>query len=136
MACASACATRARERVRRLEHLSWNDPVRFARPRSLSGLILLGFALVSMPLLAGVVSAALNITRLSASSERLVLHGVEATRYTQAIVRQIAAMERSARLYQLLGRAELLDVFGENRRRMETVLDALETLPGDGARPG
>ena len=89
-----------------------------------------------MPLLAGVVSAALNITRLSASSERLVLHGVEATRYTQAIVRQIAAMERSARLYQLLGRAELLDVFGENRRRMETVLDALETLPGDGARPG
>ena len=42
--------------------------------------------------------------------ERLVLHGVEATRYTQAIVRQIAAMERSARLYQLLGRAELLDV--------------------------
>lgn len=110
--------------------------MRFARPRSLSGLILLGFALVSMPLLAGVVSAALNITRLSASSERLVLHGVEATRYTQAIVRQIAAMERSARLYQLLGRAELLDVFGENRRRMETVLDALETLPGDGARPG
>ena len=89
-----------------------------------------------MPLLAGVVSAALNITRLSASSERLVLHGVEATRYTQAIVRQIAAMERSARLYQLLGRAELLDVFDENRRRMETVLDALETLPGDGARPG
>jgi two-component system, NtrC family, sensor histidine kinase GlrK len=89
-----------------------------------------------MPLLAGVVSAALNITRLSASSERLVLHGVEATRYTQAIVRQIAAMERSARLYQLLGRSELLDVFDENRRRMETVLNALETLPGDSARQG
>jgi two-component system sensor histidine kinase GlrK len=89
-----------------------------------------------MPLLAGVVSAALNITRLSDSSERLVLHGVEATRYTQAIVRQIAAMERSARLYQLLGRSELLDVFDENRRRMNTVLDALERLPGDGARPG
>jgi hypothetical protein len=68
-----------------------------------------------MPLLAGVVSAALNITRLSVSSERLVLHGVEATRYTQANVRQVAAMERSARLYQLLGRSELMDVFDENR---------------------
>lgn len=89
-----------------------------------------------MPLLAGVVSAALTITRLSDSSEKLVLHGVEATRYTQAIVRQIAAMERSARLYQLLGRAELLDVFDENRRRMDTVLTALETLPGDDARQG
>ena len=110
--------------------------MRLPRPRSLTGLILLGFALVSMPLLAGVVSAALNITRLSASSERLVLHGVEATRYTQAIVRQIAAMERSARLYQLLGRTELLDVFDENRRRMDTVLAALESLPGDDARQG
>jgi two-component system sensor histidine kinase GlrK len=89
-----------------------------------------------MPLLAGVVSAALNITRLSVSSERLVLHGVEATRYTQAIVRQVAAMERSARLYQLLGRQELLDVFDENRRRMDTVLSTLETLPGDAARRG
>ena len=110
--------------------------MRFLRPRSLSGLILLGFALVSMPLLAGVVSAALNITRLSASSERLVLHGVEATRYTQAIVRQVAAMERSARLFQLLGRTELLDVFHENRRRMDTVLAALERLPGDARRRG
>ncbi len=89
-----------------------------------------------MPLLAGVVSAALNITRLSASSERLVLHGVEATRYTQAIVRQVAAMERSARLFQLLGRTELLDVFHENRRRMDTVLAALERLPGDARRRG
>jgi two-component system sensor histidine kinase GlrK len=89
-----------------------------------------------MPLLAGVVSAALNITRLSASSERLVLHGVEATRYTQAIVRQAAAMERSARLFQLLGRTELLDVFHENRRRMDTVLAALERLPGDARRRG
>jgi len=89
-----------------------------------------------MPLLAGVVSAALNISRLSVSSERLVLHGVEATRYTQAIVRQVAAMERSARLYQLLGRQELLDVFDENRRRMDTVLAALESLPGDAARQG
>ncbi len=89
-----------------------------------------------MPLLAGVVSAALNIPRLSASSERLVLHGVEATRYTQAIVRQVAAMERSARLYQLLGRADVLDVFHENRRRMDTVVAALERLPGDAARQG
>src|SRR5262245_52228970 len=87
-----------------------------------------------MPLLAGVVSAALNITRLSESSERLVLHGVEATRHTQAIVRQIAAMERSARLYQLLGRRELLDVFDENKRRMDTLLASLESLPGDATR--
>ena len=104
------------------------------RPRSLSGLILLGFLLVSLPLLAGVVSAALQMTRLSDASQQLVTYGVDATRYSQLLVRQIAAMERSARLFQLLGRPELLEVFQENHRRMGDVLSALEALPGDAAR--
>jgi two-component system sensor histidine kinase GlrK len=43
-------------------------------------------------------------------------------------------MERSARLYQLLGNVELLGVFRENHRRMQIVLDALASLPGDDAR--
>ena len=106
----------------------------FPRPRSLSGLILLGLLLVSLPLLGGVVSAALEMTRLSESSERLVVYGVQATRYSQALVRQVAAMERTARLYQLLGRPELKTVFDENHRRMTTVLDGVLALPGDQAR--
>ena len=104
------------------------------RPRSLSGLILLGLLLVSLPLLGGVLSAGLEISRLADSSERLVLHGVQDTRYSQALVRQVAAMERSARLYQLLGRPELLEVFDENHRRMQAVLDGMAALPAAGAR--
>jgi two-component system sensor histidine kinase GlrK len=108
--------------------------VPFPRPRSLGGLVLLGFALVSLPLVLGVVSAAVQMSRLSESSERLVVYGVQATQYSQALVRQTAAMERSARLYQLLGNGELLAVFRENHRRMQVVLDALAGLPGDYAR--
>jgi two-component system sensor histidine kinase GlrK len=108
--------------------------VPFPRPRSLGGLIFLGLLLVSLPLLVGVVSAALEISRLADSSERLVLHGMQATRYSQAMVRQVAAMERSARLYQLLGESELRAVFDENHRRMRAVLDGLALLPGDPAR--
>jgi two-component system sensor histidine kinase GlrK len=108
--------------------------VPFPRPRSLGGLIFLGLLLVSLPLLGGVVSAALEISRLADSSERLVLHGMQATRYSQAMVRQVAAMERSARLYQLLGQSELRAVFDENHRRMRAVLDGLALLPGDPAR--
>ena len=106
----------------------------FPRPRSLGGLIFLGLLLVSLPLLGGVVSAALEISRLADSSERLVLHGIQATRYTQALVRQVAAMERSARLYQLLGRPQLRGVFDENHRRMQAVLDGLAVLPSEPAR--
>jgi two-component system sensor histidine kinase GlrK len=108
--------------------------VTFPRPRSLSGLILLGLLLVSLPLLGGVVSAALEMTRLSESSRRLVVYGVQATRYSQALVRQVAAMERTARLYQLLGRAELKAVFDENHRRMAAVLDGVTALPGNDTR--
>jgi two-component system sensor histidine kinase GlrK len=108
--------------------------VPFPRPRSLGGLIFLGLLLVSLPLLGGVVSAALEISRLADSSERLVLHGMQATRYSQAMVRQVAAMERSARLYQLLGQSELRAVFEENYRRMRAVLDGLAVLPGDPTR--
>jgi len=108
--------------------------VRFPRPRSLTSLLLLGLALVSLPLLAGVLFAALQMNRLSDSSERIVQHGVQATGYTQAVVRQIAAMERSARFYQVLGRADLLEVVRENASRIETNLQSLETLPGSTQR--
>jgi len=79
------------------------------RPRSLTGLMALAFAAVALPLLLGSVGAAVQMRDLAAASERLVLNGVLATRQTQAIVRQVAAMERAARLYQILGRPPLLE---------------------------
>ena len=42
------------------------------RPRSLSGLILIGFAVVALPLLIGTISAAVEIRSLATASERLV----------------------------------------------------------------
>lgn len=83
-----------------------------------------------MPLLGGVISAALEMRQLSESNARLVVNSVQATRYSQVLVRQVAAMERTARLYQLLGRAELKAVFDENHQRMQAVLDGVTALPG------
>jgi len=104
------------------------------RPRSLSGLILLGFAAIALPLLIGTFSAAVEMRNLSAASERLVANGVAATQYTQALVRQVAALERTARLYQILRRPGLLQAFQQNRKLLGSTLDGLEDLPGDPAR--
>ena len=104
------------------------------RPRSLSGLILLGFAAVALPLLLATINAAVEMRNLSAASERLVATGVAATQYTQAIVRQVSSLERTARLYQILRRASLLETFGQNHQLLATTLDGLERLPGDPAR--
>jgi two-component system sensor histidine kinase GlrK len=94
----------------------------------------LAFAAVALPLLLGSVIAAVQMRDLAAASERLVLNGVLATRHTQAIVRQVAAMERAARLYQILGRPPLLEAVEQNRRALETTLLELVKLPGDPGR--
>ena len=108
-------------------------PIRFPslRPRSLSGLILLGFAAVVLPLLLGTFGAAVEMRNLAQASEQLVENGVAATQYTQSLVRQVASLERTARLYQILRRPGLLAIFDKNRALLGTTLDGLEDLPGD-----
>lgn len=101
------------------------------RPRSLTGLILIGFAAVVLPLLIGALGAAFEMRDLAQSSERLVANGVSATQYTQSVVRQVASLERSARLYQILRTAEILRVYRQNRTLLGETLDGLEKLPGD-----
>lgn len=101
------------------------------RPRSLGGLILLGFAVVALPLLLGIVSAAFEIRSLAMTSERLVLNGMAATQYSQALVRQVSALERTARLYQVIARPALLDTFNRNRELLTTTLRDFGRLPGD-----
>ncbi|MFO1393268.1 MAG: HAMP domain-containing sensor histidine kinase [Steroidobacteraceae bacterium] len=101
------------------------------RPRSLTGLVLIGFAAVVLPLLIGTLGAAVEMRNLAQSSERLVANGVAATQYTQSVVRQVASLERSARLYQILRQPGLLTIFRHNRELLGTTLDGLENLPGD-----
>ena len=50
--------------------------MRFPRPRSLNGLILVGFGLVALPLLVAVIWALVNLDRLAEQSEQLVITGV------------------------------------------------------------
>jgi two-component system sensor histidine kinase GlrK len=100
------------------------------RPRSLTGLILLGFVIVALPALLGTISAAIELRNLSAASERLVVNGVAATQYTQALVRQVSSLERTVRLYQIIPRPTLLDTFRKNRDLLARTLDDFSALPG------
>jgi len=106
----------------------------FLRPRSLSGLILLGFAIVALPLLLGTVNAAIEMRNLASASEQLVVNGVAATQYTQALVRQVSSLERTVRLYQIIPRPALLETFQQNRKLLNASLDSYATLPGDPER--
>ena len=52
--------------------------MKFRRPRSLNGLILVGFGFVALPLLLAVVWVLVNLDQVAAQSERLVVTGVSA----------------------------------------------------------
>jgi len=103
--------------------------MRLARPRSLSGLLLIGFSLVAAPLFVAIVNAAVQIRSLADESKTLVRQGVDITRHNQLLFEEIAALERTARLYQVLGRPDLLDVFRENHQRFLSTIEDLKALP-------
>src|SRR5579862_8844347 len=103
--------------------------MRFPRPKSLSGLMLIGFTIVAAPLLFAIVDAAVQMNRLSTRSEQLVVQGVRGTRNNQRMFEQIGALERTARLYQIIGSGDLVDVYARNQDRLATTLDELLELP-------
>jgi two-component system sensor histidine kinase GlrK len=104
------------------------------RPKSLGSLMLTGFALVSVPLLLGVIIAAAKVRTLSDTSSTLVRSGVQTTHYTQQLFQYIASMERSARLYQVLGERELKNVYREARGRFVQALAGIEQSSTELAR--
>jgi two-component system sensor histidine kinase GlrK len=105
--------------------------MRFPQPKSLSGLMLIGFTIVAAPLLFAIVNAAVQMNRLSTRSEQLVVDGVRATRNNQRMFEEIGALERTARLYQIVGKADLLDVYARIHGRLISTVNELLGLPLD-----
>jgi two-component system, NtrC family, sensor histidine kinase GlrK len=93
--------------------------------------MLIGFTIVAAPLLFAIVNAAVQMNRLSNRSEQLVVHGVQGTRNNQSMFEEIGSLERSARLYQIIGNTELLESYTRNHARLATTIGELLTLPLD-----
>ncbi len=108
--------------------------MRWPRPKSLNGLLLTGFALVSVPLLLAVVIGATKVRHLSDESTTLVRTGVETTHYTQQLFQQVASLERSAKLYQVLNDPGLRDVYRDSRERLLSTLANIDNVAEDPLR--
>ena len=103
------------------------------RPRSLSALALLGLAFVALPLVAALVTAGVQVRRLSETSERIIADGVVATRLTRDLFAQTSLLERQFRLYSVLGDARLIDTYrthDERLREIEAELGRQQPLSG------
>ncbi len=85
--------------------------------------MLLGLALIAIPLLVAILNAALQIRKMADTGQKIVIEGVTAARASQELISQIVSLERTARLYGVLNDSSLLDVY----RRKD---DQLATLRG------
>lgn len=108
--------------------------MRWARPKSVGSLMLLGLLLAALPLAVAVLNAAVQMRSLASTGQELVLRGIEATRSSQVLLSSIASMERTARLYQVLGDRKLLDTYSRTDRRLTATREKLRRqLVGDDA---
>jgi len=102
--------------------------MKFRRPHSLNGLILVGFALVGLPLLVAVIWALVNLGRLAEQSEQLIFTSVAAAENNRLLVEQVGSLERVARQHQVLDNPDSLLLMRQDRVRVDERLAAMATI--------
>ena len=87
--------------------------------------MLLGLALIAVPLLVAIFSAALQIRELADTGQKIVIEGVTAARASQDLFSQIVSLERTARLYDVLNEPKDLDLYRLQDARLTLTRDQL-----------
>jgi two-component system sensor histidine kinase GlrK len=88
--------------------------------------MLLGLALIAVPLLVAVLTAALQIRALADTGQKIVVQGVTAARASQELFSQISSLERTARLYDVLNDSNLLELYRRQDARLSATRTQLE----------
>ena len=88
--------------------------------------MLLGLALIAVPLLVAVLTAALQIRQLADTGQKIVVEGVTAARASQELFSEISSLERTARLYDVLNDSNLLELYRRQDARLTATRVQLE----------
>ncbi|HYL71272.1 MAG TPA: HAMP domain-containing sensor histidine kinase [Candidatus Dormibacteraeota bacterium] len=108
--------------------------MQWVRPKSLSGLMLVGLALIAGPLLAAIVTALLQMRNLADRGHRIIVEGVAAARASQTLYAQIASLERTARLFNVLNDRKMLEVYRTQDEQLTLTRDQLRRHATDDTR--
>jgi len=96
--------------------------------------MLVGLALIAVPLLVALLTAVLQIRNLADTGTKIVIQGVAGARASQALFGQIASLERTARLYDVLADPKLLDLYRTQDERLSTTREQLHLQATTDAR--
>ena len=93
--------------------------------------MLLGLALIAGPLLVAVVDAAIQIRSLAQASQELVQEGVQSARLSQSLFADITSLGRTVKLYEVLGKPQVLETYRKTDERLAITRTQLAALLTD-----
>ena len=102
--------------------------MKFRRPRSLNGLILVGFGLVALPLLVAVVWALLNLERLANQSGQIVFLGVASAENNRLLAEEVVLLQRSTGQCHILREEGPCNLMRQDLRKVERRLQEMAVL--------
>ena len=100
-------------------------------PRSFLKFILLGFLLVSLPLLYALVELIVSLDRLGTQSQQAVLQAAQAGRASRQLYEQSITLERIVRQHLILEDPQLVEDYGRLRQDFRQTSQQLQQLPLD-----
>jgi two-component system sensor histidine kinase GlrK len=103
-------------------------------PRSFLKFILLGFLLVSLPLLYALVELIVSLDRLGTQGQQAVLQAAQAGRASRQLYEQATTLERLVRQHLILEDPQLIDDYGRLRQDFRATAEQLQQLPLDRAQ--
>src|SRR3954471_18454791 len=103
-------------------------------PRSFLGLLLAGFTLVTLPLVAALAYSAWSTERLAGQSRTAVFNASQAARASRSMVERIGTIERLAQQLAVLDDAETLEGYAHAHRSFKQLSSEIALLPLDDAQ--
>ena len=102
-------------------------------PRSFVKFILLGFLLVSLPLLYALVELIISLDRLGTQGQQAVLQAAQAGRASRQLYEQATTLERLVRQHLILDDPQLIEDYSRLRQDFRQTSQQLSQLPLDRA---
>jgi two-component system sensor histidine kinase GlrK len=111
--------------------------MKFRRPRTLLGLVLLGLGFVTLPLLIAIGNAVIKLGQLAADSEGVLSDSATVTLENQKISSLLSPMERNARTYvtikdDVASASDRLTFYDTDQAALEQSAALLSALPSNG----
>jgi two-component system sensor histidine kinase GlrK len=103
-------------------------------PRSFLGLLLAGFTLVTLPLVAALAYSAWSTERLAGQSRSAVFNASQAARASRSMVERIGTIERLAQQLSVLDDPEILEGYARTHRSFKQLSGEIALLPLDDAQ--